>query len=118
VRRVVSACCRGLVEPGHQLAVGGAGGGEFVVAVFELQPQVGGLLLIVGDFLVERVDAGGGTETGFASRLLAELVGQPLFELADAGGEADGAFVGGEQVGLQGCSAHGGSCGAAAGSAS
>src|SRR5438034_11334037 len=29
VRRVVSACCRGLVEPGHQLAVGGAGSGEF-----------------------------------------------------------------------------------------
>ena len=29
-------------------------------------------------------------------------------ELPDAGGEPDGAFVGGEQVGLQGCAADGG----------
>ena len=50
-------------------------------------------------------------EPGFAPRLFAERIGQPLLELADAGAEADGAFVGGEQVGLQGCSAHGGSCG-------
>jgi hypothetical protein len=61
--RGVSAWCRGLVEPGHQLAVGGAGGYEFVVAFFELQAQAGGLLLEVGDFLVERVDVGGGTES-------------------------------------------------------
>jgi hypothetical protein len=55
------------------------------------------LLLIVGDFLVERVDVGGGTETGFSPRLLAELIGQPLFELAD--GAPRGAVVpdGGER---------------------
>ena len=115
MRRVVSACCRGLVEPCHQLAVRGPRGCEFVVAFFELQAQVGGLLLIVGDFLVERVNVGGGTETGFSPRLFAEGIGQPLFELADAGAEADGAFVGGKQVGLQGCAGDGGSCGVAGG---
>ena len=88
------------------------GGCEFVVAFFELQSQVGGLLFEVGDFLAERVDVGGGAEPGFAPRLFAERIGQPLFELADAGAEPDGAFVGGEQVGLQGCAGDGGSCGA------
>jgi hypothetical protein len=32
--------------------------------------------------------------------LFAECLGQPLLELADAGVEPGGAFVGGEQVGL------------------
>ena len=104
-----------MVEPGHQLAVGGARGCEFVVAFFELQAQVGGLLFEVGDFLAEGVDVGGGAEPGFAPCLFAERFGQPLLELADAGAEADGAFVGGEQVGLQGCAGDGGSCGVAGG---
>jgi len=107
----VSACCRGLVEPCHQLAVRGSRGCEFVVAFFELQAQVGGLLFEVGDFLVERVDVGGCAEPGFTPCLFAERVGQSLFELADAAGEPEGAFVGCEQVSLQGCAGDGGSCG-------
>jgi hypothetical protein len=31
-----------VVDAGHELAVGGAGGGELVVAFAELDPQVGG----------------------------------------------------------------------------
>jgi hypothetical protein len=58
-----------------------------------LQPQVGGLLLEMGDFLVERVDVGGRAEPGLAPRLFAERSGKPLFELADACVEPDGAFV-------------------------
>jgi hypothetical protein len=48
-----------VVDAGHQLAVGGAGGGEFVVAFAELDAQVGGLLFEPGDLAVERVDVGG-----------------------------------------------------------
>ena len=111
----MSTCCRGLVELGHQLAVGGACGCEFVAAFFELQAQVGGLLLIVGDFLVERVNVGGGTETGFSPRLFAERIGQALFELPDPSAEPDSALVGGEQVCLEGCAGDGGSCGSPGG---
>jgi len=107
----VSACCRGLVEPCHQLAVRGSRGCEFVVAFFELQAQVGGLLFEVGDFLVERVDVGGCAEPGFTPCLFAERIRQQLFELPDAGVEPDGAFVGGEQVSLQGCAGDSGACG-------
>ena len=42
------AACRG-VELGHEFAVGGPGGGEVLVAFFELEAQVDGLLLEVGD---------------------------------------------------------------------
>jgi hypothetical protein len=94
------AACRG-VEPGHELAVGGPGGGEVFVAFFELEAQVGGLLLKVGDLLVEGVDIGGRAEPGFAPGLVAERFGQAVFELPHAGGEPDRAFMGGEQVGLQ-----------------
>ena len=89
------------VELGHELAVGGPGRGEVLVAFGELEPQVGGLLFEVGDLLVEGVDVGGRAEPGFAPRLLAERFGQAVFELLDAGVEPDRAFVGGEQVGLQ-----------------
>jgi hypothetical protein len=34
--------------------------------------------------------------------LLAECFGEPFFELAGAGGEPQGAFAGGEEIGLQG----------------
>ncbi len=68
-----SACCD--VEPGHELAVGGPGGGEVFVAFFELEAQVGGLLLKVGDFLVEGVDVGGRAEPGFTPGLVAERFG-------------------------------------------
>jgi hypothetical protein len=102
-----------MVELGHQVAVRGPRGCEFVAALFELQAQVGGLLFEVGDFLAEGVDIGGRAEPGLAPCLFAERAGQPLFELADAGAEADGPFVGSEQIGLQGCAGGGRSRGVA-----
>jgi hypothetical protein len=92
--------CRG-VDLGHELAVGGPGCGEVLVAFFELEAQVDGLLLQVGDLLVEGVDVGGDTEPGLAPGLLAECLGQALFEVLDSAVEPDGSFVGGEQVCLQ-----------------
>ena len=76
---------RGVVEPGHELAVGSPRGCEFVAAFFELQAQVGGLLFKMGDFLAEGVDVGGCAEPGFTPCLFAERIGQPLLELPDAG---------------------------------
>jgi hypothetical protein len=111
----VSACCHRLIELGHQLAVRSPRGCEFIAAFFELQAKVGGLLFEVGDFLVERIDVGGCAEPGFAPCLFAERVRQPQFEVADAAVEPDGAFVGGEQVGLQGGAGDGGSRGVAGG---
>ena len=52
----------GGVELGHELAVGCAGGGEFPVAFFKLELQVDGLLLQVGDLVVEGVGVGGRAE--------------------------------------------------------
>ncbi len=89
------AVCR-RVELGHEFTVGGTGGGEVLVALFELEPQVDGLLLEVGDLLFEGVDIGGGAEPGFAPGLFAERLGEAVFELPDAGGEPEGTFVGGE----------------------
>ena len=86
-RGVSSAACRG-VELGHELAVGGAGGGEVLVPFLELQAQVDGLLLEMGDLLAEGVDVGWRAEPGFAPGLLAERLGQAVFELPDAGGRA------------------------------
>ena len=68
---------------------------------FELEAQVDGLLLEVGDLLAEGVDVGGSAESGLVPGLFAECFGQAFFQLADVGGEPDGAFVRGEQVGLQ-----------------
>jgi hypothetical protein len=65
-----------VVELGHELTVGGAGGGEVVIAFFELQPQVDGLLLQAGDLLVEGVDIGWGAEPGLAPGLVTESLGQ------------------------------------------
>ena len=74
----------GSVDAGHKLAVGGAGGGEVVVAFGELQAQVDDLLLEPGDLLVEGVDVGGGAEPGGVPGALAEGVGEPTFEVLDA----------------------------------
>ena len=90
-----------VVELGHELAVGGTGGGEFFAAFFELQPQVDDLLFQVDDLLVEGVYVGWGTESGLVPRLVAESLGQAFFQMLDAVAEPDGAFVSGEQVGLQ-----------------
>ena len=50
--------------------------------------------------LLEPVDVVGGAEAGLVPGLLAEELGQALFELAGSGVEADRALLGGEQVGL------------------
>ncbi len=90
-----------MVELGHELAVGGAGGGEFFAAFFELQPQIDDLLFQVGDLLVEGVDVGWGAESGLVPRLFAKSLGQAFFQVLDAVVEPDSAFVSGEQVCLQ-----------------
>jgi hypothetical protein len=88
------------VESGHEFAVGGAGGGEVFIAFVELLLKVEVVLFELADALVEGVDIGGGAEPGLAPGLFTERLGEPLLELADAGVEPGGAFVGGEQVGL------------------
>jgi hypothetical protein len=67
----------------------------------QLQAQVDNLLFEVGDLLVEGVDVGRIAASGLAPGVLAEGLGQALFQLLDAGVESGGAFVGSEQVGLQ-----------------
>src|SRR6266702_104407 len=52
----VSSGPGGVVELGHELAAGGAGGGEVLVAFLELHAQVDDLLLQVRDLLVEGGD--------------------------------------------------------------
>ena len=89
------------VEAGHQFAVGGAGGGEVLVAFGEFQAQVDGLLFEVGDLLVQGVDVGRGAQPGLAPGVLTECFGEALLEVLDASVQPGGAFVGGEQVGLQ-----------------
>ena len=91
----------GRVELIHEFAVGGAGGSEVFVAFLQLQAQADELLLEVGDLLFEGVGVGGGAEPGFPPGLFAERFGEAPFQLLDAGVEPQGAFVGGEQVGLQ-----------------
>ena len=54
-----------------------------------------------GNAGVELVDVGVRAEPGLAPDLLAERLGQALFELLGAGSEPEGAFVGGKQVRLQ-----------------
>jgi len=63
------------VEAGHEFAVGGSGGVEFLVAFFELETQVDGLLFEHDDLLFEPVDVVGGAEPGFAPGLLSECFG-------------------------------------------
>ena len=83
------------VEPGHEFSVGGAGGGEVFVAFVELLSKVEVVLFELADSLVECVDVGGGAEPGLAPGVFAECLGESLLELADAGVETGGAFVGG-----------------------
>jgi hypothetical protein len=63
---------RGCVEPGHEFSVGGAGGGEVLVAFFELKVGVNDLLFERCDALLKLVDVGGGAESGCAPCLFAE----------------------------------------------
>ncbi len=74
------------VELGHELAVGGAGGGEVLTGLLELETQVDDVLLEGEVLLLERVDVGGSAESGLAPGVFAEQAGEPAFELLDAGG--------------------------------
>src|SRR6266567_701716 len=97
----MSAVAHGLVEAGHEFAVGRACGGEVLVSFFELEAQVDDLLLELAVLLGEVAGVGGGSEAGLVPGLLAERFGQAVFELPDAAGEPERALVGGGQVGLQ-----------------
>ena len=92
-----------VVELGYELAVGGPGGGKVFALLLELQAQVDGLLFQVDDLLVEGVDVGGRAESGFAPGVLAKSFRKTFLKLLDSAAEPGSAFVGGEQVGLQGC---------------
>jgi hypothetical protein len=70
---VVLACSA--VECGHQVAVGGAGGGKFVVAVLEFLAAVEELLFEFGDALTEGADFVGSGEAGVVEDLFAEDFG-------------------------------------------
>jgi hypothetical protein len=96
------------VESGHEFAVGGACCGEVFVAFGELVLKVEVALFELADALVEGVDVGGGTESGFAPRVFAERFRQPLLQLLDARAQPGGSFVGGEQIRLQRRSCDGG----------
>ena len=88
-----SAC-----ESGHEFSVGGAGGGQVVVAFVELLLKVEVVLFELADALVEGVDVDGGAEPGLAPGMFAKRFGKPFLQLVDAGVEAGGSFVGGQQV--------------------
>ena len=60
---MLPACRGGVVELGYEVAVGGPGRGEVLVAFGELEAQVGGLLFEAGVFLLERVGVGGCAES-------------------------------------------------------
>ena len=66
---------RAAVEPCHQVAVGGAGGGEFVVAVLEVLASVEELLFKFGDPLTEGADFVGSGEAGVVEDPFAEDFG-------------------------------------------
>jgi len=100
---VYYTCCARLlvirgaaVEPCHQVAVGGAGGGKFVVAVLEVLAAVEELLFEFGDSFLEGAGFVGAGEAGVVEDLFAEDFGQPLGELGVLMAEA---FVVCAQVG-------------------
>jgi hypothetical protein len=73
---VVLACSA--VERGDQFAVGGAGGGEFVVAVLEVLAAVEQLLFEFGDAIPQGAGFVGVGETGGAEDLFPQQLGQSL----------------------------------------
>ena len=79
----MSAVAHGLVEAGHEFAVGRACGGEVLVSFFELEAQVDDLLLELAVLLGEVAGVGGVSEAGLVPGLLAERFGQAVFELPD-----------------------------------
>jgi hypothetical protein len=90
-----------VVEFGHQAAVGLAGGGEFVLAFFDVAAQVEVFLLEGLELIVQHGDVGWRAEAGAAADLGAEQFRQPVFEAADVLFEAPGAIAEVGVVGLQ-----------------
>ena len=70
--------CRGPggVELCHEFSVGGSGGGEVLVAFFELEPQIDGVLFEGADLLFEPVDVVGDAKPGLVPWLFAEHFGR------------------------------------------
>jgi hypothetical protein len=93
------------VERGDQVAVGGAGGGEFVVAVLEVLAAVEELLFEFGDAFAEGAGFVGAGEPGVVEDLFAEDFGQPLGELGVLVAEAFVVFTEVGEVGQQRSSA-------------
>ena len=71
-----------------------------MVAFFELEPQIDGVLFEGADLLFEPVDVVGDAKPGLVPWLFAEHFGEPVFELVDTGGEANGALLRVGQVGF------------------
>jgi hypothetical protein len=89
------------VDAGHEFTVAGSGGGEVLVPFDELQAQIKPLLLEVRDLLVQGVEVGWGAQPGLAPCVLTGCFGEAFLEVLNANVQPGGAFVGGEQVGLQ-----------------
>ena len=98
-RCVVLACSA--VERGDQVAVGGAGCGEFVVAVLEVLAAVEELLFEFGDAFAEGAGFVGAGEAGVVEDLFAEDFGQPLGEFGVLVAEAFVVFTEVGEVGQQ-----------------
>ena len=96
---VVLACSA--VERGDQVAVGGAGCGDFVVAVLEVLAAVEELLFEFGDAFPEGAGFVGAGEAGVVEDLFAEDFGQPLGELGVLVAEAFVVFTEIGEVGQQ-----------------
>ncbi len=86
---------------GHELAVAGAGGFEFLGALVEFGGELDDALLEGGDAALELFDVVVGAEPGLGPDLLAEQLGELAFELADPGILTRSAALGVGQVGLQ-----------------
>jgi hypothetical protein len=96
---VVLACSA--VERGDQVAVGGAGRGEFVVAVLEVLAAVEELLFEFGDEFPEGAGFVGAGEAGVVEDLFTEDFGQPLGELGVLMAQAFVVFTEVGEVGQQ-----------------
>jgi hypothetical protein len=59
-------------------------GFKILLEILALQVQINDLLLEVGDLLLERVDVGWGAQPRLAPGLLAEGVGEALFQVLDS----------------------------------
>lgn len=91
-----------MVQGGHQLAVGGAGGGKVVVTVLEHELQVDGLLFAGGDPGLKLFNViAATTGPGLVPDLLVQDLAEAGFGTPDVCGQAGGADVGCRQVGLQ-----------------